>query len=74
MSILTSEYKDWLNELKLRIRSAQAKLSIVVNSALIGFYWELGKMISEKEFVWGSKLIQQIEKDLRADFPELKGF
>ena len=74
MSILTSEYKDWLNELKLRIRSAQAKLSIAVNSALIGFYWELGKMISEKEFVWGSKLIQQIEKDLRADFPELKGF
>lgn len=59
MNILTSEYKDWLNELELRIRSAQAKLSILVNSALIGFYWEPGKMISEKDLFGKANLFSK---------------
>ncbi len=73
MSILDKEYKNWLIDLKSKIRSAQAKAAIAVNSALIEFYWELGKMIAEKENVWGSKLIEQVAKDLREEFPEMKG-
>jgi predicted nuclease of restriction endonuclease-like (RecB) superfamily len=30
-------------------------------------------MISEKENVWGSKLIEHVAKDLREEFPEMKG-
>ena len=40
MDTLTEEYKDWLKELKSKVRSAQLKTAIAVNSALIGFYWE----------------------------------
>lgn len=43
MIALNIEYKNWLNELKSKIRSAQVKAAIAVNSALIGFYWELVK-------------------------------
>ena len=73
MNTLDKAYKDWLIDLKSKIRSAQAKAAIAVNTALIEFYWELGKMIAEKESVWGSKLIEQIAKDLKTEFPEMKG-
>jgi len=68
-----NEYKKWLTDLKSRIRQSQIKAANTVNTALIEFYWELGKMISEKETVWGSKLIEQIAKDLKQEFPDIKG-
>lgn len=73
MNIQDTNYKQWLTELKGKIRSVQVKAAIAVNSALIQFYWELGKMLSEKESVWGAKLIEQVAKDLQSEFPEMKG-
>lgn len=73
MEIENTEYKNWLVALKSKIRSTQIKAAIAVNSALIGFYWELGKSIGEKENVWGSKLIERVAKDLKEEFPEMKG-
>lgn len=67
------QYKDWLIELKSKIRSTQIKASLAVNATLVGFYWELGKMISEKEGAWGSKLIERVAKDLQADLSDIKG-
>lgn len=66
-------YKQWLIDLKSKIRSTQIKAAIAVNSELIKLYWELGKMITEKETVWGSKLIEQVSKDLKEEFSEMKG-
>jgi predicted nuclease of restriction endonuclease-like (RecB) superfamily len=71
---LTLEYKNWIIELKSKVRSTQIKAAFAVNSALIHFYWELGKMIAEKENVWGSKLIERVAKDLKEEFPDMKGF
>ena len=73
MKALNTDYKQWLAELKGKIRSTQIKAAIAVNSALIQFYWELGKMIAEKENVWGDKLIEQVAKDLQSEFPDIKG-
>ena len=68
-----SDYKRWIVEVKQKIRSTQIKAAIAVNSALIEFYWDLGRMISEKEAVWGAKLIEQVSKDLREEFPDMQG-
>lgn len=68
-----SQYIKWLTELKTKIRNSQIKAAIAANSVLIKFYWELGKMISEKENIWGNKLIEQVAKDLQAEFQEMKG-
>ena len=73
MNMLSPEYKAWLTDLKSKVRTVQLKATFVVNSTLIEFYWDLGKMINEKEAVWGSKLIEQVAKDLRSEFPEIKG-
>ena len=72
-SFLNKDYKNWLVDFKNQIRNNQLKATLAVNAALINFYWEIGKMISEKEQVWGSKLIQQVSKDLKEEFPDLKG-
>lgn len=74
-NINTNEYRQWLKTVKLKIRSAQVKAAVAVNRELIQFYWELGKMINEKQSKsnWGDKVIQQLSKDLRQEFPEIKG-
>lgn len=70
------DYISWIAELKLKIRSTQIKVAIAVNTTLIQFYWELGKMIAEKQeqSTWGDKLLEQVSKDLKVEFPEMKGF
>lgn len=46
--ILSTEYRNWLIELKHRYRSTQIKMSISINSLLIEFYLNLSKNINEK--------------------------
>jgi len=65
-------YAEWLANLKTKIRSIQIKAAIAVNAELIGFYWELGKMLFEKEQTWGSKLVEQVAKDLQIAFADMK--
>jgi predicted nuclease of restriction endonuclease-like (RecB) superfamily len=71
--MIEKEYINWLVDIKSKIRSSQLKAVMAVNSALIEFYWELGKIVSEKENIWGNKLIEQVSKDLKDEFPEMKG-
>ena len=70
---MNNEYKKWIIEIKQKILSTQIKASIAVNSTLIHFYWDLGKMLSEKEVVWGEKLVEQVARDLKHEFPNMKG-
>jgi len=72
--IITQEYIVWLSSVKDKIRSAQLKAAVSVNTALIAFYWELGKMIAEKKTAWGSKFLANLSNDLRQEFPDMKGF
>jgi predicted nuclease of restriction endonuclease-like (RecB) superfamily len=73
---LNREYKQWFTDLKSRIRTSQIKAAVSVNSELISLYWDLGGMIVGKQAQsqWGSKLIEQLAKDLKAEFPDMKGF
>ncbi len=74
VSFLTSDYASWLKELKGKIRRAQVKASLAASSVLIDFYFELGKSISEKDIVWGSKFLEQLSRDLKMEFPDMQGF
>lgn len=67
-------YKDWLIALKQKVRTAQLKAAVAVNTELIMLYWELGKMITEKQTAWGSKFLLQLAKDLTSEFPDMQGF
>jgi predicted nuclease of restriction endonuclease-like (RecB) superfamily len=71
-----SEYKNWLIELKANIKQSQIKAALAVNSELIQLYWDLGRQIVEKQkhAQWGSGFIDQLSKDLKAEFPDVGGF
>jgi predicted nuclease of restriction endonuclease-like (RecB) superfamily len=71
---MNDAYKAWLIELKSKIKSSQIKAALAVNTVLIEFYWDLGESISEKEFVWGNKLIETLSHDLKKEFPDVLGF
>ena len=70
------QYISWISDLKQKIQQSQVKAAIQVNSALIEMYWDLGKEISERNFenTYGSGFFLQLSKDLRTEFPEIKGF
>ena len=72
--MIDNAYKDWLIELKQKVRTAQLKAAVAVNTELIMLYWELGKMITEKQTAWGSKFLEQLSQDLRTEFPDMQGF
>jgi predicted nuclease of restriction endonuclease-like (RecB) superfamily len=74
--IRTSDYRDWLKDIKQRLRQAQVKAAVQINSALLTFYWELGADIVErqKSAKWGSGFLKQLSEDLIAEFPDMKGF
>jgi predicted nuclease of restriction endonuclease-like (RecB) superfamily len=69
-------YADWLGELKTRIESARLRASLAVNHELIALYWQIGRDIlaRQAEQGWGAKVIDRLSQDLRAAFPEMKGF
>jgi len=74
--ILNNDYKSWFKEIKTQIQQSQIKAALAVNSQLLMLYWDLGKRIVEKQesAAWGSGFINQLSKDLKASFPEMKGF
>lgn len=69
-------YKQTLTILKQKIKTAQLKATLSVNSQLIILYWEIGKTILEKQQSegWGAKVIDNLSSDLSKSFPEMKGF
>lgn len=76
MKIETSAYGQFFVELKSRIRYSQIKASIRVNEELLKLYWEMAQMIvaKQKESSWGDNLLEKISKDLKSEFPDMKGF
>ena len=69
-------YSDLLLKIKQQVRSLQAKAALAVNTSLIQLYWNLGKMIADNQelFEGRNSYVAQLEKDLRAEFPDIKGF
>jgi predicted nuclease of restriction endonuclease-like (RecB) superfamily len=69
-------YAEWLTELKTRIHAAQQRAALAVNRELLSLYWRLGRDLLERQAggTWGSGVIDRVSTDLRAAFPEMRGF
>lgn len=70
------DYPRLLTEIKERIRSAQYEALKAVNKELVGLYWDIGRMIVERQDVegWGKAVVEQLAADLRTEFPGVGGF
>ncbi len=75
-NIIDQGYHNLLTELKARVASSRYKAALQVNKELILLYHHIGTAIlnAQENQGWGTKVISQLSKDLRAEFSELKGF
>ena len=62
--IITNDYLCDLKKIKETIRTNQNKAMVIVNSAMIMTYYEIGTIINMRK-TWGSKYIQKLSEDLK---------
>jgi len=62
--ILDKDYIYDLNKIKETIRDNQNKAMVIVNSAMIMTYYEIGTIINKRK-TWGSKYIEKLSNDLK---------
>ena len=74
-TLSNESYTDLIKNLKQEISKALIRAHLAVNKELIVLYWNIGKLILERQNKekWGSKVIQNISDDLRKEFPAMKG-
>ncbi len=66
--------KQFIAEIKEKVRAAQYEALKAVNVQLIRLNWELGKAISEKqELGWGKAIVPTLSKELQKEFPNMGG-
>ncbi|CAG0938860.1 partial Putative nuclease YhcG, partial [Candidatus Brocadiaceae bacterium] len=69
-------YGNLLSDIKTRIRQAQVKATLSANAEMIAMYWDVGRMIYERQQHegWGTGVIPRLAKDIRNELPKVKGF
>ena len=70
------DYAQLLAQVKERIRCAQYAALKAVNTELVGLYWDLGRLIVERQEQsgWGKSVVERLSQDLRKEFPGVAGF
>ncbi|HPU18993.1 MAG TPA: PDDEXK nuclease domain-containing protein [Alicycliphilus sp.] len=69
-------YATLLADIKQRVQRAQVRAMLAVNAELIRLYWDIGRVIDERQQQegWGAGVIPRLARDLHNDLPEEKGF
>jgi predicted nuclease of restriction endonuclease-like (RecB) superfamily len=75
-SLIPEGYTEFIRDLRERVRAAQTRAGLAVNQELVLLYWSIGKDVLERRrsAKWGDGVISRIAADLRAAFPEMRGF
>ena len=76
--MMTSDegYVQWMADIKQRFRQSQLKAAVRVNTAMLEFYWSVGRdlVALRAEERWGSGVVKQFSLDMRQAFPDETGF
>ena len=73
---LPADYVSLLAEVKERVRTARYAALKAVNKELVGLYWDIGRMIVERQKIqgWGKSVVEQLARDLQTEFPRVQGY
>ena len=73
---LPAGYAEVLSTLKAEVTQARLRAQRIVNTQLLQLYWTIGDAILAQQRAedWGGKVIERLAADLRAEFPDMKGF
>ena len=73
---LPDDYASLLADVKERVRSAQYEALKTVNKALLALYWNIGRLIAQRQRSegWGKSIVERLAEDLQREFPGIRGF
>ena len=73
---MPTAYATTFTEIKERIRRAQYAALKSVNKQLVGLYWDIGRIIVERQAAegWGRSVVETLAADLQREFPGVGGF
>jgi predicted nuclease of restriction endonuclease-like (RecB) superfamily len=73
---LPADYAAFLESLKGRVQQAQTKAMLSVNRELIQLYWDIGRLIVDRQerAGWGQRVLERLADDLQRAFPGVSGF
>lgn len=76
ITIIDSQYKEWIADLSKRYRQHQVKAAVKVNTEMLRFYWSLGRDIValKAEARWGDKFMKNLSADLKDIMPDATCF
>ena len=68
-------YPAALAAAKAAIQAARTRAVLAVNSELISLYWDLGRLILDRQAAegYGTKVVDRLSGDLRREFPTMRG-
>ncbi len=70
------DFKQWLVDLKVRIRQSQIRAMVKVNDEMLRLYWDMGRDITVRQMdaVWGGRFFDNLSRELKNEFPDMEGF
>jgi predicted nuclease of restriction endonuclease-like (RecB) superfamily len=71
-----ADFPKLLKAIKARIQQAQVRAVFSVNAELILLYWDIGRLIHDRQQQqgWGAAVIPRLARELRNELPRQKGF
>ena len=74
--LINEDYKNFVKEIKNKIKTSQYQAMKQVNRTLINLYWGIGQEIynQQQEKGWGKSIVELLSKELRKEFPDVRGF
>lgn len=71
-----SDYATTLEELKRQVHGARLRVQRKANNELLQLWWHIGQAIRARrsQEAWGTNVLARLAKDLRDEFPTMKGF
>jgi len=74
--LVPDDYAATLEDLKRRVHAARLRVQRKASNELLQLWWRIGRTILERQADqgWGSKVLERLAADLRAEFPAMKGF
>ncbi|WP_432571005.1 PDDEXK nuclease domain-containing protein [Kineococcus sp. SYSU DK005] len=73
---LPAGYAELLEALKERVRTSRVRAARAANTELLRLYHSIGRdiLVRQQRDGWGGKVIDRLAQDLRAAFPDQRGF
>ena len=73
---MDEDYKNFVKKIKNKIKTSQYQAMKQVNKTLINLYWGIGQEIykQQQEKGWGKSIVELLSKELRKEFPDVRGF